>query len=370
MAARSGLLPVLLGGLMAVAAQAQQAAPQAPATAPHRLTVPSGFKLIEAESHRIIAEAADEAWIRDALKTMTPTTQPSTMPSDLLTRLATSKAELVRRLSSDLAMPDPAPVEKLLTDKIEPALHKLESLNPPLVYLVTTSDRLKEIVKAGWSDPQFYYNRAADDVFYQPAQIAFDQENGDAIVPSLYEVADIPQQRGEKLVNAIHNTEGSLGNSLMHYGINVVFGQVVNFIGNDVFAPMKLHPDEEWFGTGVANVLALRYSTEVSGMLLNEQLDIASAPSNGNPLQNLALDLSNPMNVDSIRPEAMPAYADLFRSRSVRAVRKLIEQGGDGAIGKVMMALRKGIPVDGAGLVEVIKATTNVDLGAELKNTR
>jgi hypothetical protein len=334
------------------------------------LTVPSGFKLIEAESHRIITEAADEAWVRAALKTMTPTTQPSTMPSDLLTRLAAGKVELARRLSSDLAMPDPAPVQKLLTDKIEPALHRLESLNPPLVYLVTTSERLKEVVKAGWSDPQFYYNRAADDVFYQPAQIAFDQENGDAIVPSLYEAADTPQQRGEKLINAIHSTEASLGTSVMRYGINVVFGQIFQFIDTDVFTPMKLRPDQEWFSNGVANVLGLRYSTELSGMLLKEQLDSASAPSNGNPLQNLELDLSNPMNVDSIRPEAMPAYADLFRSRSVRAVRKLAEQGGDGAIAKAITALRKGVPADGAGLVQLIKTATNVDLSAELKSGR
>jgi hypothetical protein len=66
----------------------------------------------------------------------------------------------------------------------------------------------------------------------------------------------------------------------------------------------------------------------------------------------------------------MPAYADLFRSRSVRAVRKLAEQGGDGAIAKAITALRKGVPADGAGLVQLIKTATNVDLSAELKSGR
>jgi hypothetical protein len=43
---------------------------------------------------------------------------------------------------------------------------------------VTSPQTLKEIVKGGWSDPHFYYNRVADDVAFSSA-LVLSPEGGD-----------------------------------------------------------------------------------------------------------------------------------------------------------------------------------------------
>ena len=53
---------------------------------------------------------------------------------------------------------------------------------------------LKEIVKAGWGAPKFYYNRVADDVAYQFA-IALSLDNmDDHVYPVIYRESDSPRR--------------------------------------------------------------------------------------------------------------------------------------------------------------------------------
>jgi hypothetical protein len=68
----------------------------------------------------------------------------------------------------------------------------------------------------------------------------------------------------------------------------------------------------------------------------------------------------------ALRDQAVPAYLDAVRRKSTTAIRVLVGKAGTGGVAKVIGAMRKELPEDGKGLVELIKRETGVDLSGEV----
>ena len=80
---------------------------------------------------------------------------PSTMPSDVVDRLNERRDILKARIAGDLSLKDTGLIDQLIDKTMIPQA-ELNELQPPIFYLVTTRDRIKQLLKAGWSDPRFH----------------------------------------------------------------------------------------------------------------------------------------------------------------------------------------------------------------------
>jgi hypothetical protein len=140
----------------------------------------------------------------------------------------------------------------------------------------------------------------------------------------------------------------------------------VDLISATAFKDIKFAPDQEWLGVGISGVMAAKYICQLSGLDEKTALDGMSLENWRNPIRPGTIDLLRPMNLTDFRNEALGAYLDAYRRRSMQVVRVLVERGGDGAIARVLESMRKSMPPDGPGLVKLIQQTTGVDLTKEL----
>src|SRR5215510_7114843 len=113
MITRFASLPgLLLSALLAAQGIAQTTSPTTrPATTQRvrwQITLPPGFVKVAVGDRLAICDAADEAWVKEALTSAPPATKPTTMPADLLDRLASHRAALVKQMSTDFAVSDPS----------------------------------------------------------------------------------------------------------------------------------------------------------------------------------------------------------------------------------------------------------------------
>jgi hypothetical protein len=179
----------------------------------------------------------------------------------------------------------------------------------------------------------------------------------------MYDPKETAEKHGEALTVQITGTEASITASIdlrARMMVGTGFAQLIN---NTVFEPIKPKEDQVWLSVGVSTILAAKYTamiTDQPRLALVQQL-IYEHPQH--PLKMSAINLLQPADMKSMRPEAVPAYLDTVRRKSARAIQYLIEQGGgDGAIAKAVSALRDKKPADGAALVKEIQDATKVDL--------
>jgi hypothetical protein len=366
MLTRTLLATILLGGVGFA-----QAPATAPASAPVRyvLLMPPGFKAVVVGSHTAVVEPADEPWVRKSLETLKPTTLPSTMPSTLLDRLAANRNTLRDQLVKDLALPDPKVADKFLDETIKKQLSRYDEIAPPLYYMVTSGPRLKQLVKEGWSNPRFYYNRTADDVQMSRAvNLNTDGPGDDVLIPVIVQPDEAADSKAQRLVNAIHTIENELAQRISQHSQATTQVAFISFMASDVLEPLKAKPEQEWFGVGASNVLSAKYLAQVNGMDPQAILTDMTADLNPrvNPMRPATVDLLHPTPLSDMRAEAIPYYVDAYRRKATRVVLGWTNRAGADSIPKVFAAMRKQMPADGAGLVKLIKDTSGIDLTAEL----
>ena len=133
------------------------------------MKIPQGFKVLEINGRKIVVEPADEGWVQTALGKVAATTKPSTQPAQLKARLDEKRRRLLTQLAKDLALADLAKAAATYDSELTKSIRQLDEYRPPIFYLVIAPQRLSEIMRTGWSDDRFYYNRAADAVTFNPA---------------------------------------------------------------------------------------------------------------------------------------------------------------------------------------------------------
>ena len=167
--------------------------------------------MITVNGRNALVEAADEPWVTTALGKIAAAPKPSTQPATFLQRLSANRESIIRQMMTDLSTNDPVPLAKGYDTELTPAMRTLDELHPPIFYLVTTPDRLAALMKAGWQDPRFYYNRAADSVSFSLAgALTTDRPMDDVAVPTMYDAKDSADKHAESLTLQITGFEAQI----------------------------------------------------------------------------------------------------------------------------------------------------------------
>jgi hypothetical protein len=334
----------------------------------HAVVVPTGYSILKANGRSVLVETNDAQWVQPALAAMGPTTLPSTMPADILAKFSASREQIKKRMMDDLAITDPAVVDKFFDRKLQPLLKQFIDYHPPLFYIVITQTRLKELLKSGWSDPRFYYNRAADDVQISGAfNLSIDQPGDDILLPIIYDPAYATDKKQELLNAQIHESERSITEAMANRAMVVTQVAMVDFIILQVSDPTKLKDDQTWIATGLSGVLSSEYAamiTRINAQLMEEEM---SSDNPRNPIRSETIDLLHPTAAADMRPEAVRAYNDAYRRKAARVVLNWLKKGGQSATGKVIAAIHANPPADGAALIKMIQQISGVDLSTDVE---
>jgi hypothetical protein len=349
---------------------------QAPATAPTPapttrfvMTMPPGYEKVTVGRYDALVRPDDKAWVTQALSTMKPATRPATtMPAELLTRLSEQRAAVAKQMVADLGLADDKGIQKVFDERLVTALRQLDRLKPPVFFLVTTKEQLKELAKTGWGEPRIHYNRVSDSVDVdENVMVAIDRPMDDSVLPAFYKTEDPVETR---IVN-LHKGLGELDRSLLkmaaEQGAPAVYNRVTQFITDNVFDPMKLKRDQQWLVMGVTTYLGCKYTSALTGMDREQLLRNMTFEHPSFPVGMRSIDLTRPVSETAMRPAAAPYYAQAMRRKATLAVMKWTEKGGgDAVIAKALAVMRKTVPADGPALAKALQEATGVDLSKEL----
>lgn len=359
-----------LASLVPASAQAPATvAATAPATRPaRRMVLPPGFVRIEVGQRVAVAEPADESWLREALAQIAPATRPSTMPADLVRNLTDRREELIGRMTEELALPDPSAATALIDDRLLPTAREYAELQIPVIYLVTTRDRLKALLKGGWEDPHFRYNRAADDIIGDDTvNLTIHRPMDDVVVPVLYEPAADDAARRKELEQVMPPTERTLAMSVAvrsQVDLQLALG---HFVEETVLAPLKLGRDRQWFAQGVAGLLSIHYLALVNGMSPDTLYRDFTFEHPRNPVKSAPIDLSHPIDVNDLRPQYVPLYEAAMRRKATRVVHDWLEIAPPDALPKTITALREKPPQTAEELLKTIERAGGISVAEDVK---
>jgi hypothetical protein len=294
------------------------------------------------------------------------------MPTQLLEKVAASRAALRAQMAADLALADPSVVDKFFKETLEVQLKRYDEIAPPLFYMVTSGPRLKQLVKEGWTNPRFYYNRSADDVqMSRSVNLNSDGPGDDVLIPVIVQPDEAIEVKRKRLADSIHRIESELAAKVSQHSQASTQVAFISFIAKEVLEPLKAKPEQEWFGVGMSNMLSARYLAQVNGMDVKALLHDMTMDLNPriNPIRPGTVDLLHPTSLPDMRPEAIPYYVDAYRRKATRVVVSWSGRAGEGSIAKVLTAMRKQMPADGDGLVKLIQQSSGIDLAPELTPT-
>jgi hypothetical protein len=350
--------------LLAQAPATPDAAPATTQRQPYRVTPPQGFVRVDAAGRVAFAKPADEAWVRETLASVTPATMPSTMPADLAERLVASRDRLASLLEKRLGYADRAAFDAFYDQTLLPGVRGFEKLTVPAFYLVGNTDDVKQALRSGWTNPRYYFNRAADTVNFEAGMsINPGGENDEVLLPALHEPGATPQQQRDRLVQTVRAMEADLAASSANRAHFVAQVQILEFIREKVFAPLELRDDQAWLATGAAGMVSAELITAASGMALEELIVQMIAEPNNTPFPASAVNLTRPMRTDELRPQFVPFYLDAVRRKSTAVVFAWMRQGGsDDALPKLLESLRKQKPEGGNALLETMRQINGVDV--------
>jgi hypothetical protein len=358
---------VVMGGV----ARAQQpaAAPAGAGAAPPRwqMVVPAGFEKVTVAGHTAVCQPADSAWVRQALAEVKPATRPTTMPADLLRRVKENRAAVTRQIVTDFAAPDEKGPNRLFDELLIPTLTKLDELRPPVFLLVTTQEKLRQLVADGWGEPRFRYNRVAGEVSYDDRiSLAIDRPMDDNVLPAIYGEKDAPDARAKRLTAQVQKLDQDLTRTVGNEALPAVFNRLGQFIDEEYFVSLKLRRDQLWLAMGINGYFSGKYGPPLTGYARESWIRDITYEDRRFPVSAGPIDLAHPVEESALKPGAGPYYAQAMRRKAVAVVGKWVEKAGEASVTKVIVALRKGVPADGAGLVKLINDVAGVDVSKDV----
>lgn len=325
--------------------------------------MPPGFELLKVAGINVICEPADKPWITEALNGFQPATRPATMPVDLLQRLQANRQAAVEQICKDLAVQDPTSIEKRIDNTLVADLKRMEAFHPPVFYMVTTREKLKELIKGGtWHDPAFYYNQIADEVMFRGSvTLAMDTPMDDSILAAIYGPNEEPGKRGEHVINVVRGSQAEIQQMISGRAMfesQMVFAEAIT---KDVFAALKLPEGQAWLSTGLAGALSADSGAAITGVPRKELLLLLAAEIQRNPIKMRTIDLLDPADPKALKPQYVAAYVDAYRRKAVSVALKILDQGRD-KLPVLIASLREKPCANGQELVMRIKETTGVDV--------
>ena len=243
----------------------------------------------------------------------------------------------------------------------------MADIRPPMFYLVCPKKKLLDLMKGGWTDPRFHYNRVADDVaVYSNVDLSIQHAIDDVLIPALYDPDATPEKKRQMLQKQVDQNEANIAASLSMQGMIMLQTGLVAAIDDAAIKPLALKPGQEWLGIGVEGLYSTRYMTQMNGMRNEDLLHILTDDDPRNPIRASTVNLIHPLKPEQLRPGYDGAYVDALRRRSVIVLNNLLQRTGPEALPKILAAVKKVQPKDPEGLLEIIKQTTSVDISRDV----
>lgn len=365
---------VLLAASIAPVAAAQTTAPAtAPTTqrTPHVETPPPGFIRVTASRYSAFCQPVDEAWVKQSLTQAKAENLPSTRPADIIARIEAHRDEITKGLANDLDV-DPAKVAEMLDDDLIPTLKKLDTLQPPVVFLVTTESKIKSMLNHDdWSHPRISYNRLMDKLKWdERVHLRLDDQMDEVLLQATFEAVDAPATRIKKLREAAEKFEADVLVATSVRARKLVHESLARFAEREVFRPLKLRDDQSWLQLGIVNYLAGKYSPLMTGTDPKQAMADLVFERPDTPVKSDDLDMLDLPRLSDINPQYQYFWIEAARRKSTLAILTLVEQGQAEAIRKALMAVKKDPPKDGQELISRVADATGVELSKQLRVTK
>lgn len=364
------IVPLMLASCLALPALVIAA--DVPATAPTTQRVPTvetpppGFIRVSAGKYSAFCLPADQAWVQQALTDIKPALMPTTRPGDILSNIAKNQDAVAKGLFDELGA-DQAKVAAMLDEKLKTQLTKLNDLSPPVVFLVSTEQKIISLINNNWKHPRISYNRLMDKIRVDDRMmLSVDQPMDETLLVANYEPADDVAARTKKIREAVEKFESETAFSIAARSRVITQVALAQIIESEVFTPMKLRDDQSWLMLGVTTYMAAKYTPMLTGADPKQMLaDLIFERPDAEPKAD-SLDMMKLLPLDQIQPFYRAAMINAARRKSALAIQTLVEKGGPNAIRKAVSAVRKNAPKDGPSLVTLVAGATDVDLSAEL----
>lgn len=371
----------LTGALAAVFSAKAPAAPDSaapvvppvkPSKPPFRAVVPAGYEKVAVAGHTAFCEPNDVSWVKQALTDAKPAvTTGMAMPDAMVQGLKEKREGLVKQMVTNLALADDKAVNTFLDNELIPKLNKLQATRPPIFFLVTTQEKLADLTKTGWGEPRFHYNGVAKAAaFDKNIPFSLDEEMDDTVLPVFYNEKDkdkdAMEMRVKNLAAGIQNLDTNLAGNSARQCNPLVFNGFLTFIQEKQIEPLKLRRDQSWLGMGIANFLAAKYTSVVTGVSNAEMLKALTTEENLFPVSARSIDLTKPLEESAMRKEAAPYYAVSMQRKATAVVAEWVHLAGESAIPDTLKAIKAKMPADGSALVKLIQEVTTTDLGKYL----
>jgi hypothetical protein len=333
----------------------------------YRVVVPEGFSEISVGSHTALVQPADEKWVRRVLDELEPTERPTTGPSDLIDNAIALRPQITAELVSILGLDSAERIDPIFDRRLIPTLELLSEMRMPVYFMVITRQRLRELVRGGWDNPHYHYNRTAGEVAFNPSLLLTDEGTmPDLVWPFLVDETDPQEKREQELTQVVRNIEGRVIDTIAGRAHFLVYSTFLHGINQAALADLQLAADQQWLAVGLAGVLAARYGGQIIGSPYHEMFEQLVLEHPHTPVRVATVNLLNPPSPRDLRPQYVPHYIDAMRRQSLIVVNDLVTRGGDEAITKTLAAIRAEKPVDGEALVKLIREKTGVDLSEQM----
>jgi len=359
---------VTLPSVGAPPAAAPAIAPKADATpARQALVMPPGYEKVTVAGHTALAEPNDVAWVKQALTDTKPPPKMGVSPADMIQTLVDKRAALTKQMVTDLALADDKAVNEFLDTKVIATLKKLDETRPPVFYLITTQEKLRDLTKTGWGEPRYHYNGVANSAaFDDSVPFSIDKPMDDTVLPAFYNEKDAADVRAKNLAAGLQNFDANLAANAIRQANPTVFNLFVQFIQEKQMDPLKLKRDQSWLSMGVSNFLAAKYTSVVTGVEKNRMLAELTSEPNLFPVSARSIDLVKPVDEASMKAQLVPYYTVSMQRKATAVVAVWVDQAGEAGIPRTLTALRAKMPADGAALVKTIQEATGADLSKYL----
>jgi len=255
----------------------------------------------------------------------------------------------------------------MLDEQLVPQLKKLSTLQPPVVFLVATEQKVISLINNNWTHPRISYNRLMDQIKVDD-RIFFsvDQPMDETLLMANYEPTDDLPARTKKVREAAEKFESETAFSVAARSRVITQAAIAQFVETEVFTPLKLHDDQSWLLLGVTTYMAAKYTPMLTGADPKQMLsDLIYERADADPKAD-GLDMMKLPPLNQLLPQYRQPYINAARRKSTLAVQKLADKGGAEAIRKALNAVKKNPPKDGPGMVALVAGATDVDLGPEL----
>jgi hypothetical protein len=335
--------------------------------APQVAVIPPGYEKITVAGHTALAQPNDVAWVKQALTDTKPPPKAGASPADMIQTLVDKRAALTKQMVTDLALADDKEVNEFLDTKVIATLKKLDEIRPPVMYLITTQEKLRDLTKTGWGEPRYHYNGVANAAAFDDSlPFSIDKPMDETILPAFYSDKDGTEVRAKNLAAGLQNLDATLAANAARQANPAVFNLFVQFIQEKQMDPLKLKRDQSWLGMGLSNFLAAKYTSVVTNVAKDRMIAELTTEPNLFPVSARSIDLVHPVDESSMKPAAVPYYTVSMQRKATAVVAVWVNQAGEAAIPRTLTALRAKMPADGAALVKTIQEATGADLSKYL----